>query len=105
MYLRRTFASELLPRPARLPPPAPMSFRHHSSNERHGALLDLAYNRLERNRLDKEAALRIERIPLALFRFVLKKLRCERDWRCRREPGLASLECPHDRFGEDLPFE
>ena len=82
-----------------------MPFRCHSPDKRHDELLDAAYNRLERNGLDVELVLPIERGPLALLRFGLEKIRRERDWRCRREPGLAALECPHDRFGENLSLE
>ena len=82
-----------------------MPFRRDSSNERHDELLDVAHNGLERNGLDIELVLPVEGGPLPLLRFVLKKLGRERDWRCRRESGLATLECPHNRFGEDLSLE
>ena len=82
-----------------------MPFRCHSSDKRHDELLDAAYNRLERNGLDVELVLPDEGSPLALLGFVLKERSRERSWRCGREPGLAPLECPHDRFREDLSLE
>ena len=72
MDLRRALPSALLPRPASSPVLAPMSCRHHSSDERHDELLDVTYIRPERNRLDIEFVLRVERGPLELLRFVLK---------------------------------
>jgi hypothetical protein len=82
-----------------------MPFHRDSSNERHDDLFYVAHNGLEGNGLDIELVLPVEGVPLPLFRLVLKKLGRECDRRRRRESGLAALECPHDRFGEDLSLE
>jgi hypothetical protein len=42
--------------------------------ERHKEPLDVGYDALERDSLDVEPILRVERAPLELLRFILKEL-------------------------------
>jgi hypothetical protein len=53
----------------------------HPDHERHKEAFDVAYNALERDCLDVELVLRIERSPLPLLRFIFKEFGSERSRR------------------------
>ena len=84
-----------------------MSFGRHPSYERHEESLDVAHDALQRDGLDVEPVLGVERGPLALLRFIFKEFGGERSRR-RCDGGnrcLPPFKCPHDCLGENLSIE
>jgi hypothetical protein len=84
-----------------------MLFIRRPDHERHEEPLDVANDALERDGLDLEPVLRVERAPLALLRFIFREFGSKRSWR-RGDGGhcgLPPFKRPRNCLGEDRVIE